>query len=97
MREFEKIGETAAWPVVLPAGEGVSRYAAFLSTRRLLVFVLLAAIFTMTAGHITDPDFWWHLRTGQLIFETRAIPHADFSLSPRRAKSGSRMNGSPKF
>lgn len=77
MREFEKVNDAAAWPVVLPAGDGVSRYASFLSTRRLLVFVLLAAIFTLTAGHITDPDFWWHLRTGQLIFETRAVPHAD--------------------
>ncbi|HEX8422535.1 MAG TPA: hypothetical protein VF634_03945, partial [Pyrinomonadaceae bacterium] len=80
MREFEKVGD-AAWPVALPegdgAGDGVSRYAASLSTRRLLVFVLLAAVFTLTAGQITDPDFWWHLRTGQLIFETRAIPHAD--------------------
>ncbi|HEY0101491.1 MAG TPA: hypothetical protein VGB76_21375 [Pyrinomonadaceae bacterium] len=76
MREFEKAGD-AAWPVVLPAGDVVSRYAAALSTRRLLVFVLLAAIFTLTAGQITDPDFWWHLRTGQLIFETRAIPHTD--------------------
>lgn len=81
MREFEKVNDTAAWPVALPAGDGVgdsvNRCAASLSTRRLLVFVLFAAIFTLTAGHITDPDFWWHLRTGQLIFETRAIPHAD--------------------
>jgi hypothetical protein len=80
MREFEKIGDPG-WSIALPAGDGVGdslgRCAAFLSTRRLLVFVLLAAIFTMTAGHITDPDFWWHLRTGQLIYETRAIPHAD--------------------
>lgn len=77
MREFEKVGDAAAWPVVLPAGDVVSRCASFLSTRRLLVFVLFAAVFTLTAGHITDPDFWWHLRTGQLIFETCAIPHAD--------------------
>jgi hypothetical protein len=82
MREFEKVSDaTATWPVVLPASDGVgdsvSRWAAFLSTRRLLVFVLLAAVFTLTAGQITDPDFWWHLRTGQLIFETRAIPHVD--------------------
>lgn len=54
------------------------------SSRRLIVFVLLASIFTMTAGAITDPDFWWHLRTGQLISETRAVPHADpFSLTAR--------------
>jgi hypothetical protein len=47
------------------------------SSRHLIVFVLLASIFTMTAGAITDPDFWWHLRTGQLICETHAVPHAD--------------------
>jgi hypothetical protein len=76
MREFEKVGD-AVWPVAPPTDDVVSRCAAFLSTRRLLVFVLLTAIFTMTAGQITDPDFWWHLRTGQFIFETRAIPHAD--------------------
>lgn len=55
-----------------------------LSSRRLIVFVLLASIFTMTAGAITDPDFWWHLRTGQLILETHAIPRADvFSFTAR--------------
>lgn len=81
MRECEQIGE-AAWPTnptlpaTLEAGDGAWA-ASFLSTRRLLVFVLLAAIFTLTAGQITDPDFWWHLRTGQLIYETRAVPHAD--------------------
>ncbi len=25
----------------------------------------------------TDPDFWWHLRTGRLIAETGAVPHQD--------------------
>lgn len=54
-----------------------SRLAVALSSRRLIVFVMLASVFTMTAGAIDDPDFWWHLRTGQLIFETRAIPRAD--------------------
>jgi hypothetical protein len=76
MRGVEKGGD-AVWPLTLAAGDGAGAWASFLSTRRLLVFVLLAAIFTLTAGQITDPDFWWHLRTGQLIFETRAIPHTD--------------------
>jgi hypothetical protein len=77
MREFEKVG-ARMWPVAQASGDGVAgTWTTFLSTRRLLVFVLLAAVFTLTAGQITDPDFWWHLRTGQLIFETRAIPHAD--------------------
>lgn len=48
-----------------------------LSARRLLVFTLLAMVFMLAARPITDPDFWWHLRTGRLIVETRAIPRAD--------------------
>lgn len=48
-----------------------------LSARRLLVFVLLLSVFTMTAKPFIDPDFWWHLRTGQFILETRTIPHTD--------------------
>jgi hypothetical protein len=54
-----------------------SRLAAAFSSRRLIVFVMLASVFTMTAGAITDPDFWWHLRTGRFILETRSIPRAD--------------------
>ena len=27
--------------------------------------------------HFTDPDYWWHLRTGRLIVETGAVPQAD--------------------
>jgi len=68
----------------VPAGRAEGRLAVLLSTRRLLAFVLLASLFTMAAGQITDPDFWWHLRTGQLIFETRSVPHADpFSFTAR--------------
>src|SRR5207245_3074931 len=47
------------------------------STRRLLVMVFMAVIFTLAAQPITDPDFWWHLKTGQYIVETRTIPHTD--------------------
>ncbi len=31
----------------------------------------------MTARTATDPDLWWHLRTGQWIVETGQIPHSD--------------------
>jgi len=47
------------------------------SSRRLLGFVFLLLILTASAQPITDPDFWWHLRTGQYILETRSIPHTD--------------------
>lgn len=39
----------------------------------LLLFGLLA----ITARPATDPDLWWHLRTGQWIAETGHIPHTD--------------------
>jgi hypothetical protein len=55
----------------------VGRLRALLSTRRLLPFVLMAVVFALTVAPATDPDFWWHLRTGQLIAETRAVPRAD--------------------
>ena len=31
----------------------------------------------MTLRPISDPDFWWHLRTGQLIAQNHIIPHQD--------------------
>ena len=39
--------------------------------------VLLLGLFGMTARPATDPDLWWHLRTGQWIMETGHIPHSD--------------------
>lgn len=69
------------------SGDLLTSLSSLLSTRRLIVFVLFASVFTMAAGAITDPDFWWHLRTGQLIFETRAVPHADpFSFTAHGAQ-----------
>src|SRR6266404_2635046 len=47
------------------------------STRGLLVIVFMAVIFALAAQPITDPDFWWHLKTGQYIVETSSIPHTD--------------------
>jgi hypothetical protein len=41
------------------------------------VWVLLIWLFTLAGRSFSDPDIWWHLRTGQLIVETRAVPHTD--------------------
>jgi hypothetical protein len=44
--------------------------------------ILLFGLLGMTARPATDPDLWWHLRTGQWIVETGHIPHSDpFSLT----------------
>jgi hypothetical protein len=47
------------------------------TTRQIFVIVLFLGVFLMTLRPIADPDFWWHLRTGQLIVQTRSIPHID--------------------
>lgn len=48
-----------------------------LTVRQTFVAVLFIGLFVMSIRPIADPDFWWHLRTGQLIAETRSIPAAD--------------------
>jgi hypothetical protein len=35
------------------------------------------AFFALGFVSFTDPDYWWHLRTGQYIVETRSIPTED--------------------
>jgi hypothetical protein len=49
----------------------------FLQTRAALIFILALGLFTMAARTVTDPDVWWHLRTGQLILQTHHIFRAD--------------------
>lgn len=57
-----------------------------LTPSRLLTAILFVALFVMSVQPITDPDLWWHLRTGELIAETRAIPRADpFSFTKNGA------------
>lgn len=48
-----------------------------MTTRRLFTAIFFLALFAMATREISDPDFWWHLRTGQFIVETQTIPHAD--------------------
>jgi len=49
----------------------------FLQTRAALVFILALGLFAMAARAVTDPDAWWHLRTGQLILQTHHIFRTD--------------------
>ena len=45
--------------------------------RGVFATVLALGLFAMCARNVTDPDFWWHLRTGQLILQNHAAFHAD--------------------
>ncbi len=48
-----------------------------LNIRRLFIALLFIGLLLMTFRPIADPDFWWHLRTGELIVQTHSIPHSD--------------------
>jgi hypothetical protein len=39
--------------------------------------ILLFGLLAMTSRSATDPDLWWHLRTGQWIVESGHVPHSD--------------------
>jgi len=47
------------------------------STQIAFAGILLFGLLAMTARNATDPDLWWHLRTGQWIVETGHVPHSD--------------------
>lgn len=49
----------------------------FMEKRRIFIAVLVVGLFAMSARNVTDPDLWWHLRTGQSILQNRAVFHAD--------------------
>ncbi len=46
-------------------------------TRRAFAAILALGLFAMAARPVIDPDFWWHLRTGQLIVATLQVFHTD--------------------
>ena len=48
-----------------------------LQTRKLFVAILAIGLFVLAARNVTDPDVWWHLRTGQLIITNHHVFHAD--------------------
>jgi len=55
----------------------LSRMNQTLSAKRVFLAVLFLGLFAMTARNVTDPDVWWHLKTGQYIAEHRSVPHTD--------------------
>jgi hypothetical protein len=48
-----------------------------LGTTSVFLIVLFLGLFAMAARNVTDPDVWWHLKTGQYIAEHKSVPHTD--------------------
>lgn len=55
----------------------VDDYVKGFHQRRLLVAGVFLAIFSFDLARPTDIDFWWHLKTGELIARTGTVPTAD--------------------
>lgn len=54
-----------------------------LTNSRTFTFILAVGLFAMAARNVTDPDFWWHLKTGQLIARDHRLFYADPFSSTR--------------
>jgi hypothetical protein len=52
-------------------------WTVLLQPRRIFVFVFSIGLFVMAARNATDPDLWWHLRTGQLTLQQQHVFHHD--------------------
>lgn len=42
-----------------------------------LVFLLLTVLLALFIHPVHDPDFWWHLKTGEWVWQHRSIPESD--------------------
>lgn len=72
----EKIRSEPLAPTISGPRSFVDRMV-FTSTRQLFVAIVFGALFVMSTREIVDPDFWWHLRTGQYIVDTQSVPRTD--------------------
>lgn len=64
-----------------PTNVAVARMSLFSRAGVQSILVLLAPMVLLVLFKQlfaqTDPDYWWHLRTGQYVFETGTVPHVD--------------------
>jgi hypothetical protein len=72
--------EWGAAPVVataVPRSKSAAVLRAAFSFPAMLCLALAALTVLTVRGRFNDPDLWWHLKVGEIIWTTHAIPHAD--------------------
>jgi len=55
-------------------------------TKALLLIIIFIFILGLFSVEIKDPDFWWHLKTGEYISQTKSLPETDpfaFTSTPK--------------
>jgi hypothetical protein len=62
--------------VSLPESNSFSSY---FTLRRVFVWAFLLSLFSLAVRQCSsiDWDFWWHLKAGQYIIQSKSIPHVD--------------------
>jgi hypothetical protein len=55
-----------------------------LTVKRTFLAVVFIGLFALSLRNVTDPDIWWHLKTGEYIAEHHSVPRTD-SFSFTRA------------
>lgn len=71
------LGDRRMAPEEGPATAPRGRAAALTSPAALLCGAALILSFIPATSAIRDPDFWWHLRTGQLILDSHSLVSTD--------------------
>src|SRR5262249_28959330 len=69
-RRSEAVGGGGRLAVVRGALDG-------LDARRFALLALCLVFFAAGLATFTDPDYWWHLKTGELILHNHAVPRTD--------------------
>ncbi len=53
------------------------RVKKLLRTKNAFLAALFVGLLALAARNVTDPDVWWHLKTGQYITEHKSVPRTD--------------------
>jgi hypothetical protein len=59
------------------ADRWLTRAARWLDLPRFFIIAIFVTMLIAAIQPVTDPDFWWHLTTGNWILSHHAIPHQD--------------------
>ena len=57
-----------------------------LTTSRTFTLILALGLFAMAVRNVSDPDVWWHLKTGQLIAQNHKLFYTDPFSSTRNGR-----------
>ena len=61
----------------IPVGYDGTAMKKVLGPGSVFLIIIFLGLFAMAARNVTDPDVWWHLKTGEYIVQHKSVPHTD--------------------